>query len=195
MRPGTTRGTLPGLGRPWAHPLVRAAVLALLAALAASGGRARAAERTASWSIGRLEVVSKGVPKRMVQGTMIDGYTLRAPAKARGDAPVGDGVLILQLSTFSPAKDLPQQPKGLYYVKGIWRIVAGGAADPGPGRGGPGILQGTITAALPSDPTAGEGGFTLRTKITPGANRGIRAGDGALTVDRERAADLTLTYR
>lgn len=171
-------------------------MLALVAAaLAVSGGRARAAERTASWSVGRLEIVSNGHAKRMTQGTMVDGYTLRAAAKARGEAPVGDGVLVVQLSTFFPAKDLPRQPKGLHYVKGTWRLVARGTADPGPGRGGPGVLQGSVTAVLPADPTAGGGGFTLRTRITPGANRGIRAGDGALTVDVERAAELNLTYR
>lgn len=185
---------------PYASPAVtpRPVALALLATLAVvllAAGRARAADRTASWEIGPFEVVTKGQLKRMAEGTMTDGYTLKAPARVRGEAPVGDGTLVVQLSSFYPAKDLPKQPRGLYYVKGVWRLFAKGAADPGARRGGPEVLHGDVTAALPSDPTAGGGGFTLRTRLAPRSARGVRAGDGVLTVNDRREAELTLTIR
>lgn len=179
-----------------AHLVLRTGRLALFAAaLALVGGRARAAESTASWAIGPLEVVSQGRPKRMAEGTFVDGYTLKATATARAGAPVGDGTLVIQLTSFFPAKDLPRQPKGLHYVKGIWRLFAKGTADPGARRGGREVLHGDLTAALPADPTAGGGGFTLRTRLAPRSTPGVRAGEGALTVNDRREAELTLTLR
>jgi hypothetical protein len=188
---------------PGAQALLRAALFALLAAAAFTfaGDRARAAEapprpaeKNASWAVGALEVVSKGKTKRMPEGTFVDGYTLKAPAKVRGEGPVGDATLVLVLSSFFPAKDLPRQPRGMYYVKGTWRLVpaAPSGADVRIGAEG---LHGVVTAALQADPTAGGGGFTLRTRVSPGGNRGLRSGDGALTVNEKREAELNLTYR
>lgn len=192
----STRSHRRAPGTPPGHPLLHATFLALLAAatFGVAGGRARAAERTASWSIGPLEVVSKGTTRRMPEGTLVDGYTLEAPARVRGDAPVADGVLVVHLSSFSPARDLPRQPRGLFYVRGTWRLVPSAPSDADVRRGAEG-LHGVVTAALPADPTAGGGGFTLRTRLAPGGNRGVRAGDGALTVSDRRTAELVLTYR
>lgn len=199
MSPTIPRGILPGARRP---ALLRAAVLGALTALAAfavlslGAGPARAAEqRTASWAVGRLEVVSRGQPKRMPEGTLVDGYTLKARATARDGAPVGDGTLVVVLGAFSPSRDLPGQPRGLHYVKGTWRLVAEGARDPGARGRGPQALHGFITAALPADPTRGGGGFTLRTRVAPGALRGLRDGDGSLTVNDAGEAELVLTLR
>lgn len=196
--PSPSRPPLASAAPPRLPPLLRAALLTVVAAAlftAGPGGRARAAERIARWSVGRLEVISPGTPKRMAEGTLVDGYSMKAPVKAVGEAPVGDGVLVVQLAAFSPAQDLPRQPKGLYYVKGTWRLFAAGTPDPGARRSGPTVLHGSITAALPADPTAGGGGFTLRTRVAPRALRDVHAGDGALTVNAERTAELVLTLR
>lgn len=191
-RPVQTIAAAPALPLPG----LRTGLVALLAALLAlPGGRALAAERTASWAVGRLEVVSSGQRRQLAEGTLVEGYTLKAPVKARDGAPVGDGVLVVQLSAFSPAQDLPRQPKGLFYVKGTWRLVEDGSQAPASVRHAPGLLQGLVTAALPVDPTAGGGAFTLRTRVAPGSSRAVRAGDGALTVDDARAAELVLTLR
>jgi hypothetical protein len=171
---------------------VALAVLSVVAV--AFVGSARAAERAASWSVGRLEVVSKGHTRQLAEGTLVEGYVLRAAATARPGAPVSDGVLVLRLTSFFPAKDLPHQPRGLYYVKGTWRLVAEGGVAPGI-RHAPGLLEGLVTAALPTDPTAGGGGFTLGARVAPGSSRAVRAGDGALTVNERREAELVLTLR
>lgn len=197
---GTTRshpGAVERRAPAAARALVRAVLLAALAAAASTvaGGTARAAERTASWSVGPLEVVAKGKVRRMAEGTLVDGYGLRAPARLRGDGPLDEATLVLLLSTFHPAKDLPGQPKGLYYVKGTWRLVPAKPAAGGGARSRAEGLQGSLTAALPSDPTAGGGGFTLRTRVSPGGGRGVRAGDGTLTVNDRLEAELNLSYR
>lgn len=177
-------------------PRLRAGLAALVTALLTlPGGRARSAERTASWVVGRLEVVSEGHRRQLSEGRLVEGYTLQAPVEAREGAPLGDGVLVVQLSAFSPASDLPRQPKGLWYVKGAWRLVAAGSQTPASVHHAPDVLQGFVSAALPVDPTAGRGAFTLRARIAPGSHRQVRAGDGALTVNNERAAELVLTLR
>lgn len=173
-------------------------LLALLAAgaLALMGGRARAADSTASWAVGRLAVLHEGTARRLPEGTFVDGYTLKASARAREGAPIGDAVLVVRLSAFWPAKDLPRQPKGLWYVKGTFRLVAQGSTLAGEGiRHAPDLLEGRFTAALPVDPTAGGGGFTLRAQVLPGSHRSIRAADGTLTVNERREAELTLALR
>lgn len=173
-------------------------LFALLAAgaLAVLGGRARAAESTASWAVGPLEVVHEGTTRRLPEGTFVDGYALKAPARAREGAPIGDAVLVVRLSAFSPAKDLPRQPRGLYYVKGTFRLVAQGSTRAGEGiRHSPDLLEGRVTAALPLDPTAGGGGFTLRAQVLAGSHRAIRAAEGTLTVNERREAELTLVLR
>jgi hypothetical protein len=175
---------------------VRAGLAALVSALLTlPGGRARPAERTASWVIDRLDVVSEGHRRLLPEGRLVEGFTLQAPVEAREGAPLGDGVLVVQLSAFSPANDLPRQPKGLWYVKGTWRLVAAGSQTPASVRHAPDVLQGLVSAALPVDPTAGDGAFTLRARVAAGSHRQVRAGDGALTVNAERAAELVLTLR
>lgn len=192
------RVDLPASARERGAAMPGKPLLALLAAgaLALIPGRARGAESTASWAVGHLEVVHEGTTRRLPEGTFVDGYTLKASARAREGAPIGDAVLVVRLSAFSPARDLPRQPRGLYHVKGTFRLVAQGSTRAGEGiRHSPDLLEGRVTAALPLDPTAGGGGFTLRAQILPGSHRAIHAAEGTLTVNERREAELTLVVR
>jgi hypothetical protein len=179
--------------------LVTLAIAPLASASAGAAAAARplppAQPKVGSWQIGKLEVISRGRVKQMREGRLVDGYTLKAPARARPGAPAGDGTLVVTLGSFSPVKDLPHQPTGFHYVKGTWRLLPEGVTSvPAKHARATELLSGHVTAALPRDPTEGKGGFTLRMRLTRAA-AGVKLGDGTLTVDDALGAELTLTYR
>lgn len=185
----------------------RTATIAICAALLVGAGDARAAEAGAKpkaparprsqqvgWSLGKLEVVVPAEVRQQAEGRLAEGYTLRASAQATGDAPVKKGSFLVTLTSFFPAKDLPRQPRGLYYVSGKWRLVKEGVQVSSDTARGPGIIQGTLVGALAEDPTAGKGGWTVRARLTPSQAAGPwKRGEGMLVVDDKLSGQLALT--
>jgi hypothetical protein len=146
-----------------------------------------------TWQLGPLHVLSPGTKKQLKEGTMTEGYTVTAPAKAMGPASVSDGTFTMTFGAFTPVKDMPKQPKGFWYVRGNWRLVQSGAKAPAKGRHNSEALQGFLLAQLPFDPTTGKGGYALAAK-TPKGNAwgGWKKIEGTINVDEKLEGTLYL---
>jgi hypothetical protein len=146
-----------------------------------------------TWQLGPLQVLSPGRKKQLDEGTITEGYTVKAEAKAMGPASVSDGTFTMTFSAFSPLKDMPKQPKGFWYVRGNWRLVQAGSKAPPRARHNPEALQGFLLAQLPFDPTTGKGGYVLAAK-TPKGNAwgGWKRIEGTINVDEKLEGTLYL---
>lgn len=155
--------------------------------------KASAKVKTATWKLGTFEVLSPGAIQALPEGSYTEGYTARATATPEGDTPIGAGVFTVTFGAFAPVKDLPKQPKGFWYVKGSWRLVQNNTRTPAAARHSPELMQGTLIAQLPFDPTQGKGAWVASARLPAGVPYGeYRKVDGTLNVDEQQSGRLFL---
>ena len=75
-------------------------------------------DETVIWELTKATVVAAGQTTTDGMGTFTDGYTIEAKAKAKHNNVVPEGDFWLTLTAFSPAKDMPGQKEGFWYVEG-----------------------------------------------------------------------------
>lgn len=172
----------------WAHPIQ---------------ARSTAAD-SFGWQLSTLKVVSEGTTTQLPEGTLIMGYKVQAVAVATDpDSPVRRGKFEMEMSVFSPAKDMPGQKAGLWYVSGKWTITdAAAKATVTRVRHNTATISGTMLAELTANPltdaTAWEASFQIPMSLTGGRwtkgegmlllNFGTKSGNAAMPdVDRRPA--------
>ena len=177
---------------------ILAAALALPSLAAEPAGTAAGAptrKKVATWQLGKLQVLSPGAFKTLPEGRFTEGYTVTATARASGDVPFPDGTFTMTIGSFTPAKDMPKQPTGSWYVKGAWRLVRTGTKVPPSARHSPESLQGQVVARLPLDPTAGKGGWSATLRTPKGSAFGdLKNLAGTLTVNKQHEGTLFLQW-
>jgi hypothetical protein len=152
-----------------------------------------ARKKVATWRLGQLQVLSPGAFKKLPEGRFTEGYTVTATARAEGDVPFPDGTFTMTIGSFTPAKDMPKQPTGSWYVKGAWRLVRTGSTVPPTARHSTESLQGQVVAKLPIDPTTGTGGWSATLRTPKGSAFGdLRNIAGTLTVNEKLEGTLFL---
>jgi hypothetical protein len=179
-------------------PLKRVALAALALGLALGGAPARAQERVAAqnaaWTLGTMEVVSAGRARTTKVGRLVTGYVLRAPATARGASPIASGTWRLTLTAFQPAKDMPGQKAGRWYVRGDWTLT--GPRAPAPevkARHARDQMKGIVLGELPFDPTTATTAWTAAARLPKSTISGKWGkGNGTLNVNPNQGGELSL---
>ena len=146
------------------------------------------------WELTKTDVTAPGEVTEMKEGLFIQGYTLEAEARSKGRNIIPNGVFQLTMDAFSPNEDMPGQPAGFWYVIGTWTITKDNA-NPANAKlkHNPDIVEGSLTAALPFNPTNGAGGWTGKSTIQMALAAGRwTKGEGTLTFQGDLQGDLFL---
>ena len=158
----------------------------LLLALLCFGAAAQAAQTgspsgQAVWQLTRATVADQGKRVETAQGILIQGYVLEAqagapaparqPARANGLSAAGFRV---ELTIFSPSKDMPGQKAGRWYLRGQWTLLPAGRAPEARQRRHTAYpaLQGILLGECDSDPTSGAVPLTAQLKLPPKQSAG-----------------------
>lgn len=146
------------------------------------------------WELTDTKVVAPGQTVEMEEGQFIQGYTLEAKAKSKGGNIVPNGVFRLTMDAFSPYQDMPGQRAGYWYVNGTWTVTKNNAnPDNANLKHNPDVVDGTLMAELPFNPTGGAGSWTGKSTIQMALAAGRwTKGEGTLTFLGDLQGDLFL---
>ncbi|MEW6519822.1 MAG: hypothetical protein AB1461_10450 [Thermodesulfobacteriota bacterium] len=151
-----------------------------------------------SWQLQDAEVVSRGETLTSSTGILTKGYVVEALAvTSQGKAPVRTGRYTVDVTAFSPAKDLPGQKAGVWYVRGTWTLTDQTADEEElKAHHNPGTIKGFLDAELPFNPLTDGGAFDaqVRVPMAPGA-AGWAAGDGTFTGNERFEGTLNLNLK
>jgi hypothetical protein len=154
--------------------------------------------RQGVWALTRPQIVSRGSLDESPEGRLRSGFAVQAQATSPpGTAPFERGILVLRLTAFRPAKDMPGQPAGFWYTTGTFELydaaLSGSAAAV---RHAGGTLNGVVAARTGFDPGRRGPGRIAASLTVPKwlAGEQWTAGDGSLSVDREYEGELYLQY-
>lgn len=110
------------------------------------------------WAISEVEVAHPGRTAVIAEGTLQDGFIIRALANNPDYANFTTGILEMKLSAFSPAQDMPGQKAGKWYIHGEWKITdAKAAPEVTQYRYGPHTFKGVVNLELDYNPLSKEG--------------------------------------
>ncbi|MCU0836430.1 MAG: hypothetical protein MUC77_18660 [Chromatiaceae bacterium] len=136
------------------------------------------------WQLTQARVLSHGVTTRVPVGTLTEDYLVEAVATATTDGtPVPQGRFEISVSAFQPARDMPGQKAGVWYVRANWAVMDEQASEEEQAaRHSPSIVRGSLSAELPFNPanTAGTMDAAVRLPMSPDGGRWSR-GDGTFT--------------
>lgn len=110
------------------------------------------------WSISEAYVAHPGRTAVITEGTLQDGFVIKAIVTNPDYPNFTKGILEIQMSAFSPAKDMPGQKAGKWYIHGEWKITdANATAEVTQYRYGPHTFKGVINLELDYNPLTKEG--------------------------------------
>jgi hypothetical protein len=136
------------------------------------------------WQLTQARVLSHGVTTHVPFGTLTDGYVVEAVATATtAETPVPLGRFEISVSAFQPARDMPGQKAGVWYVRGSWAVMDEQASDEEKAaRHSPSIVRGGLSAELPFNPanTAGTVDAAVSLPMSPDGGRWSR-GEGTFS--------------
>lgn len=149
------------------------------------------------WELSLGSVVDSGESIVLPEGTLTQGFTIEAKARADDSKYIPRGTLRLSLTAFTPSIDLPGQSAGYTYVQGKWTVTD--QASTGESKHSPGMISGVISAELDFDPTASPAAWSAEatlpmSTITPVGADGIQwaRGEGELTLSPGLEGELEL---
>lgn len=129
-----------------------------LPAWSEEGGWSRSAafaSTNATWKLTNVLKIGAAQVVQSKEGALKRQYVIGADADAGSQALFPRAHLRLTLDVFSPAKNMPGQMKGKWYVHGIWTLEPDAQAAVSAEAGAlTGPLSGRVQAELPFDPTA-----------------------------------------
>lgn len=156
------------------------------------------AENMVSWQLLDSEVVNPGETLTGSTGILTKGYVVEARAvSAQGSAPVRTGRYTVDMTAFSPQKDLPGQKAGVWYVRGTWTLTDLPAdSDQLKAHHNPGTIKGFIETELPFNPLTEGGNFDaqVRVPMAPGA-AGWASANGTFTGNERFEGTLNLFFK
>ncbi|MDH4230570.1 MAG: hypothetical protein OEW04_00900 [Nitrospirota bacterium] len=136
------------------------------------------------WQISNAQVVDPGKTMTNNKGTLTKGYIIEAAADAVSpDAPIKKGTLRITMSAFLPAKDMPGQKAGTWYVQGKWSITDENASETEKkARHSEGVVRGDLFATSNFNPCASQGALSARVLFPMSLNGRVWArGEGTFT--------------
>jgi len=143
------------------------------------GARNTFANAQVAWQLKNMHQTSPGQISRSKEGEFKRDYVIEADADAGVQAFFPKARFRLSLNVFAPARDMPGQVKGKWYVQGIWTlepdVQAQGAFPEGMLAG---TLSGRVQAALPFDPTSVKKAWQGNVRIPMTRVRADNAGTG-----------------
>lgn len=146
------------------------------------------------WEITNAEIVNPGQTVVTDEGTLVTGFVIEAKAKAKHDNVVPEGKIVMTLSAFSPAREMPGQQPGVWYIQGEWIITKKGASpESAKARYSSDKAQGSLQAELAFNPLTGSESWSGLAWIpmSPTAGRWSK-GQGSITMSRQFEGDLLL---
>lgn len=181
-------------GRKWITALALICAVAIVAA--AMDQRPPVDQEMVVWELTKTEIVDSGTPQEMAEGIFVQGYTIEARARSKGGDIVPEGIFRLTMDAFAPYRDMEttHQRAGFWYVEGRWTITRSNASPEATKvRHNPDVTEGTLSAALPFDPTTGAGSWTGRALLSMAMEAGRwTGGEGTLTFGANLEGDLFL---
>lgn len=177
--------------------VVALALLAVCTALpqAVAG---QGAEKMFSWQLLDSEVVSPGETLTGSTGILTKGYVVEARAvSAQGSAPVRNGRYTVDMTAFSPQKNLPGQKAGFWYVRGTWTLTDLPAdSEQLKAHHNPETIKGIIEAELPFNPLTEGGNFDAQVRMPMALGAaGWASGNGTFTGNERFEGTLNLRIR
>jgi len=110
------------------------------------------------WKMSDAYVAHPGRTAVINEGTLQDGFVVKALVTNPDNPNFTTGILEMQLSAFSPAQNMPGQTAGKWYIHGEWKITD---ANAGPEvtqyRYGPHTFKGVVNLELDYNPLTREG--------------------------------------
>lgn len=172
------------------------AILILTAVTSAIAAKPPIEDDVVVWQLTKARVVDQGRTETVSEGTLITGFIVEAKAKSRHDNLIKDGTFRLELSAFSPRRDMPGQKAGRWYVQGKWVIDANGNPASVKERHKQGTAQGSIDADLDFNPTAESRNWT-GSAFLPMSTADTRwaKGEGVYSVNAAWDGDLFLELK
>ncbi len=150
--------------------------------------------KTVSWKLKKGRIIDPGQTNKSKDGELTLGYIVEADASS-SDAPIKKGFFRATLSSFSPAKDLVGQKKGVWYVNGTWEIIDKRASkEKVKAKHSDAVIRGRLQTQLDFDPTQTSGNFVAETELPMshlGSNWG--RGKGFFQGNQDFEGDLELT--
>ena len=128
---------------------------------------------TIEWQLSDTKVESWGKPGTTTEGKVRTGVKIKGKAITEtAGAIFPDGTISIEMTLFSPARDLINQKKGQWYARGAW-IITAKDADPAAlkSRYNPYVLSGTLNATLPYDPSVKNGPMAAVVQFQRGGTR------------------------
>ncbi|MCB8985216.1 MAG: hypothetical protein H6659_15395 [Ardenticatenaceae bacterium] len=105
------------------------------------------------WKITEAYVAHPGRTAVITEGTLQDGFIVKALAVNPNNTAFTTGILEMKLSAFSPAQDMPGQKAGKWYVHGEWKITdANAGPEVAQYRYGPHTFKGVVNLELDYNP-------------------------------------------
>jgi len=148
------------------------------------------------WELTKAEVVDPGQTILTEQGTLVEGYTIEAKAKAKNNNVVPEGQLRLTMSLFSPNRDLPGQQAGHWYAQGKWTITKQNY-DPEKVkvRHNPDVMGGDLQTELTFNPLEGQQNWSAKARLPMSLAVGRWSkGDGSFSFNGQLEGDLFLAF-
>lgn len=169
------------------------AILILAAGTSAIAAKPPIQDDEVVWQLTRPKVIDPGKTETIREGTLITGFIIEAKAKSRHQNLIKNGTFRLELSAFSPKRDMPRQKAGRWYLQGRWVIDANGNPAAVKERHKPGTAQGFIEADLDFNPTAEARNWTA-SAVLPMSTADARwlKGEGVYSVNAAWEGDLFL---
>lgn len=151
-----------------------------------------------AWQLTHARVLSPGVTTRVPVGILTDGYVVEAVATATtAETPVALGRFEISVSAFQPARDMPGQKAGVWYVRGNWAVMDEQASDEEKAaRHSPSIVRGGLSAELPFNPASTTGTLDAAVSLpaSPDGGRWAR-GDGAFSGSQMFEGEMHISAR
>ncbi len=174
-------------------------VLVLLLAISVAVGSAFAKKPLTTpdsviWELTDTKVIQEAQRVEMKEGIYLTGFTIEAKARSKGGNVIPNGVFRLSLNAFSPYEDMGSQKAGFWYIQGAWTVTKKNA-DPEAlkHKHNPEVVEGTLLAELPYNPTTGAGNWTGKAMIQMALTAGNWSrGEGTLSFADNLDGDLFL---
>jgi hypothetical protein len=125
------------------------------------------------WQLTDAKVTSWGTMSTLKEGNMRTGIQIETKADtATPGALFSRGVFKIEMTAFSPFKDMAGQKKGRWYLRGSWTITTKDAdAKTAKARYSPYLLTGLLSSTLLFDPATKNGTMAAQSRLQRGGTR------------------------
>lgn len=150
------------------------------------------------WQLSGAKVNSWGAIATMKEGRMRTGIKIEAKADtSTPEAIFSEGIFHIDMTAFSPLKDMPGQKRGQWYLRGSWTITAKDA-DPSvvKARHNPFLLAGVLSTSLPFDPAVKSGLMEAQVRLQRGGTKPLigRMPPGSYSGNSNFEGTLTIPF-